>query len=43
MVEMIAKVDTPELAPHFDIPVYIFQGKFDYQISYYNRQNDFIS
>ncbi|WP_437389470.1 alpha/beta fold hydrolase [Priestia filamentosa] len=34
MAETIAKVDVVELAPRFEIPVYIIQGMFDYQTSY---------
>src|SRR5699024_5398341 len=34
VAETMAKVDVAELAPRFEIPVYIFQGEFDYQTSY---------
>jgi len=36
--ETMAKVDTSLLAPHFDIPVFIIQGLYDYQTSYKEAQ-----
>lgn len=32
--ETMAKADASVLAPHFDIPVFIIQGTYDYQTSY---------
>lgn len=34
MAETMAKADVAALAPRFQVPVYIIQGKFDYQTSY---------
>lgn len=36
--ETMAKTDTVQLAPRFDIPVHIIHGKYDYQTSYQEAQ-----